>query len=128
MRRVVVTGMGKPGFIAQKISATFASTGTPSLYLHPAEALHGDLTFPRTAITGVRVDSTSADEVPGMKLIGSGIPGALKVGTWADGKTGRTFAACHGNGPGLVIELAGEHYDRIVMTHDNAEVLAGQLS
>src|SRR3954449_7582243 len=41
--RVVVTGMGKPGFIAQKISATFASTGTPSLFLHPAEALHGDL-------------------------------------------------------------------------------------
>ena len=41
--RVVVTGMGKPGFIAQKLSATFSSTGTPSLYLHPAEALHGDL-------------------------------------------------------------------------------------
>src|SRR5215813_2379368 len=41
--RVVVTGMGKPGFIAQKVSATFASTGTPSLFLHPAEALHGDL-------------------------------------------------------------------------------------
>src|SRR2546425_10103488 len=41
--RVVVTGMGKPGFIAQKISATFASTGTPSLFLHPAAALHGDL-------------------------------------------------------------------------------------
>lgn len=41
--RVVVTGMGKSGFIAQKLSATFASTGTPSLYLHPAEALHGDL-------------------------------------------------------------------------------------
>lgn len=41
--RIVVTGMGKPGFIAQKISATLSSTGTPSLYLHPAEALHGDL-------------------------------------------------------------------------------------
>jgi arabinose-5-phosphate isomerase len=41
--RVIVTGMGKPGFIAQKISATLSSTGTPSLYLHPAEALHGDL-------------------------------------------------------------------------------------
>lgn len=40
---VAVTGMGKPGFIAQKISATLASTGTPSFYLHPAEALHGDL-------------------------------------------------------------------------------------
>ena len=41
--RVVLTGMGKPGFIAQKISATLSSTGTPSLFLHPAEALHGDL-------------------------------------------------------------------------------------
>lgn len=41
--KVIVTGMGKPGFIAQKISATLSSTGSPSLYLHPAEALHGDL-------------------------------------------------------------------------------------
>jgi arabinose-5-phosphate isomerase len=41
--RVVITGMGKPGFVAQKISATLASTGTPSLYVHPAEAAHGDL-------------------------------------------------------------------------------------
>jgi arabinose-5-phosphate isomerase len=41
--RVVVTGMGKSGIIAQKISATLASTGTPSLFLHPAEAIHGDL-------------------------------------------------------------------------------------
>ncbi len=41
--RVIVTGMGKPGFIARKIAATLASTGTPSLFLHPAEAVHGDL-------------------------------------------------------------------------------------
>ncbi len=41
--RVVVTGMGKPGFVAQKVSATLSSTGTPSLFMHPAEALHGDL-------------------------------------------------------------------------------------
>jgi arabinose-5-phosphate isomerase len=41
--RVVVTGMGKSGLIGQKISATFASTGAPSLFLHPAEATHGDL-------------------------------------------------------------------------------------
>jgi arabinose-5-phosphate isomerase len=41
--RVVVTGLGKSGLIGQKISATFASTGTPSLFLHPVEALHGDL-------------------------------------------------------------------------------------
>src|SRR5688572_8085811 len=41
--RVVTTGMGKAGIVAQKISATFASTGTPSIYLHPADARHGDL-------------------------------------------------------------------------------------
>jgi len=41
--RVVVTGMGKSGLIGRKVSATLASTGTPSLFLHPAEALHGDL-------------------------------------------------------------------------------------
>lgn len=41
--RVVVTGMGKSGLIGRKIAATFASTGTPSLFLHPVEALHGDL-------------------------------------------------------------------------------------
>lgn len=41
--RVVVTGMGKSGIIAQKIAATLSSTGTPALFLHPAEARHGDL-------------------------------------------------------------------------------------
>lgn len=41
--RVIITGMGKPGFIGRKIAATLASTGTPSLFLHPAEAIHGDL-------------------------------------------------------------------------------------
>jgi arabinose-5-phosphate isomerase len=41
--RIIVTGIGKPGFIAQKLSATLASTGLSSFYLHPAEAAHGDL-------------------------------------------------------------------------------------
>ncbi len=41
--RVVVTGMGKSGLIGRKISATLSSTGTPSLFLHAAEALHGDM-------------------------------------------------------------------------------------
>jgi arabinose-5-phosphate isomerase len=41
--RVVVTGLGKSGLIGRKVSATLASTGTPSLFLHPAEAMHGDL-------------------------------------------------------------------------------------
>ena len=41
--RTVITGMGKSGLIGRKISATLASTGTPSFYLHPAEGIHGDL-------------------------------------------------------------------------------------
>jgi arabinose-5-phosphate isomerase len=41
--RVVVTGMGKSGIIARKVAATLSSTGTPAIFLHPAEALHGDL-------------------------------------------------------------------------------------
>jgi arabinose-5-phosphate isomerase len=41
--RVVVTGMGKSGLIGRKIAATFSSTGTPAIFMHPAEAVHGDL-------------------------------------------------------------------------------------
>ena len=41
--RVVVSGMGKSGHIGRKIAATLASTGTPAFFLHPAEAMHGDL-------------------------------------------------------------------------------------
>ena len=40
--RVVVSGMGKSGHVARKIAATMASTGTPALFVHPAEASHGD--------------------------------------------------------------------------------------
>ena len=41
--RVVVTGIGKSGLIGRKITATLASTGTPAMFLHPVEAVHGDL-------------------------------------------------------------------------------------
>ena len=41
--QVIVCGMGKSGLFGQKISSTLASTGTPSIFLHPAEAIHGDL-------------------------------------------------------------------------------------
>ena len=41
--RLVVTGMGKSGHVGRKIAATLASTGTPAMFVHPAEASHGDL-------------------------------------------------------------------------------------
>jgi arabinose-5-phosphate isomerase len=42
-QRVIVSGMGKSGHVGRKIAATLASTGTPALFVHPAEAAHGDL-------------------------------------------------------------------------------------
>src|SRR3978361_306028 len=41
--KVVVTGLGKSGFVAQKLAATMCSTGTPAVFLHPVDALHGDV-------------------------------------------------------------------------------------
>lgn len=92
-----------------------------------AEALHGDLTLPRSAIAGVRVVSSCMDEVHGFKLVGSGIPGVMMVGTFR-GSGGSTFALCHGNGPGIVLDVTGEHYDRIVLSIDNPEQVAAELA
>ena len=41
--KIILTGVGKSGLVAQKIASTMASTGTPALYLHPSEAMHGGL-------------------------------------------------------------------------------------
>ncbi|OHB71028.1 MAG: hypothetical protein A2W23_05920 [Planctomycetes bacterium RBG_16_43_13] len=76
--RVVVTGMGKAGIIAQKLSATFASTGTPSLYLHPADAYHGDLgRVTKDDIVVTLSNSGETEEIvrliPHIKKIGAGI-------------------------------------------------------
>ncbi len=62
--RIIVTGLGKPGFIAQKLSATLASTGLASFYLHPAEAAHGDLGRLRSDDVVVALSNSGAtDEV-----------------------------------------------------------------
>lgn len=76
--RVVVSGMGKTGIIAEKFSATLASTGTPSLFLHTAEAIHGDLgkVTPEDVVIIVS-NSGSTEEMrallPLLKKIGSKI-------------------------------------------------------
>lgn len=73
--RVVTTGMGKSGAIARKLAATFASTGTPSFFLHPAEGVHGDLGMV-TAGDVVLALSTSGETdellaiLPALKRIG----------------------------------------------------------
>lgn len=76
--RVVVSGMGKAGIIAQKFSATLSSTGTPSLFLHSAEAIHGDLgRVTKDDVVIILSNSGETDEIkkllPLLKKIGSKI-------------------------------------------------------
>lgn len=76
--KVIVSGMGKAGFVGMKISATLASTGVPSFFLHPAEAIHGDLgRFRKHDIALILSNSGETGEVlkilPSIKKIGSPI-------------------------------------------------------
>ncbi|HEX9779138.1 MAG TPA: KpsF/GutQ family sugar-phosphate isomerase [Geopsychrobacteraceae bacterium] len=85
--RVVVTGMGKSGLICQKIAATMSSTGTPTLFLHPAEGIHGDLGMMTRADVVVAISNSGETEeicriLPVIKRMGlpliamSGNPGS----------------------------------------------------
>ncbi len=74
--KVIVTGMGKPGHIAAKLAATFASLGTPAFRLHPAEAMHGDLGMvsPNDVVMAISFSGESDEIVrilPNIKLIGA---------------------------------------------------------
>lgn len=75
---LVVTGMGKAGLVGQKISATFASTGTPSIFLHPAEAYHGDLGRVLAADVVLAISNSGETEevarlLPSIRQIGASI-------------------------------------------------------
>lgn len=76
--RVVICGMGKSGLVGKKISATLASTGTPSFFLHPAEALHGDLGMLKSEDIFVGLSNSGETEevirlIPSLKRNGNSI-------------------------------------------------------
>lgn len=78
--KVIITGMGKPGHIAAKLAATFASLGTPSFRLHPAEAMHGDLGMVSANDVVIAISfSGESDEIvrilPNIKMIGAKLIG-----------------------------------------------------
>ena len=81
--QVIVSGVGKAGLIGQKISATLASTGTPSMYLNPTEALHGDLGRIR-AFDLLLVLSNSGESAEIKRLL----PAARKIGATLIAMTG----------------------------------------
>ena len=83
--RVVVMGMGKSGHVGRKIAATLASTGTPAMFVHPAEASHGDLGMV-TPVDVVLAISNSG-EVDELAVI---LPALKRVGVVLQAETGRT--------------------------------------
>lgn len=110
--RVVLTGMGKSGLVAQKIAATLASTGCPSFFLHPAEALHGDLGMV-TAEDSILALSNSGESEEIVRLLPSllrlGIPIAA-ITARPDSSLGQaaqwTFSYRLPQGEGCPLELA----------------------
>ena len=95
--RVVVTGMGKAGIIGQKISATLSSTGTPSLWLHSAEAIHGDIGRVRKEdIVIIISNSGETEEI--LKLI----PQIKKIGTKLIAITGNKKSSLAKNSDALL--------------------------
>jgi hypothetical protein len=90
------------------------------------EAAHGDQTFPRSVISGVRAVPDCIVEVHGLKWARTELPG-IRVGSFhEDGRV--TFAVCHGHHPGIVINLANTRYDSVVLTVENPEDIAARLS
>lgn len=78
--KVIITGMGKPGHIAAKLAATFASLGTPAFRLHPAEAMHGDLGMVSANDVVIAISfSGESNEIvgllPNIKMIGATLVG-----------------------------------------------------
>ena len=103
-------------------------TVTVSLSLvEKAEAVHGDVSVPRAAVVSARIVPDGMDEVHGLRMPGTGLPGVVMVGTWRDGEK-VTFAVCHGRRAAVVLELTGQHYDRIVVTVDNPDEVVASLT
>ncbi|MDA1602352.1 KpsF/GutQ family sugar-phosphate isomerase [Bacillus cereus group sp. RP37] len=80
--RLVITGVGKSGIVGKKMAATFASTGTPSFFLHPAEGLHGDLGMVTSTDIVLALSNSGESEevlniVPSVKRIGAKIIGLV---------------------------------------------------
>lgn len=101
--------------------------GTVTIVLSVAEkveAIHGDIRVARSSITDVYTAVDGMGEISGLRMPGTAVPGLIDAGTFlSDGQ--RTFAVVHGHAPAVVLDLAGEAFDRIVVTvNDPHEVIA----
>jgi hypothetical protein len=89
------------------------------------EALHWNVTVPRTSVVAARGVPDGMAELRGIS-VGTGLPGVMMVGTVRHSGS-VTFAVCHGRRPAVVLDLAGQSYDRLVVTVDNPDDIVSRL-
>ncbi len=121
--RVIVTGMGKSGIIARKIVGTFNSTGTPSIYLHPSEGMHGDLGIV-TPEDVVLILSKSGDTEELSQLI----PPFKRLGVPIIGIVGDTDSPLAGKCDAVIdagVDSEADEFDLIPTTSSTAELVMG---
>ena len=94
--------------------------------LEKAEGFHSDIRVPVGSVQAVRAVDDPWQELRGIRAPGTGVPGVIAVGT-RRGNFGKDFAAVHGKGPGVVVELDGAEFGRLVITADDATELAATL-
>ena len=96
--------------------------------LEKVEGVHGDIRVPLSSLREVRAVPTAwhGNHLRGLRAPGTGMPNMVAVGT-RRGDFGKDFAAVHGTGPAVVVDLAGADYHRIVVTASDAEGVAARL-
>lgn len=114
---------GPPGVSVESAAMAELQIDGDELVLHmstfeKAEGVHGDIRVPMSSVTSVRAVDTAWPELRGIRAPGTGLPNVVAVGT-RRGSFGKDFAAVHGKGPALVVELEGQEYQRLVVTSDD---------
>ncbi len=94
--------------------------------LEKLEGFHGNIRVPVSSVRDVRSTDDPWSELRGIRAPGTGVPGVIAVGTRL-GRGSRDFAAVHGKGPAVVVELEGADYGRLVVTEEDAETAAVDL-
>ncbi len=95
--------------------------------IEKAEGVHGDIRVPLSAVRAVRSVDEPWPELRGIRAPGTGIPNVIAVGT-RRGSFGKDFAAVHGKGHAVVVELDGTDFARLIVTADDAAARAQRIT
>src|SRR4030095_2309707 len=91
-----------------------------------AGALHGDLTIPRSAIVAATVAENPMIGISGIRAPGYAMPGHAKLGTWRH-HDGKDFIAVYAERPAVELRLAGQRYERLLISADGPQTILGPL-